>query len=110
MRSTTPLTEGSVHDSNKILRHSSPRLLYASSLSLRSLSCLERKSAAVGTHHQAGQFDVAVSAGGSGPGHGTQFAGMAPQVFPSHDAAWTQDRQGCHGAQTGDSVVLDDAP
>jgi hypothetical protein len=26
------------------------------------------------------------------------------------DAAWTQDGEGSHGAETGDSAVLDDAP
>src|SRR5215831_7228535 len=47
---------------------------------------------------------------GSGPGHGTQSARMAPQVCAFNDAAWTQDRKGRHGAQASDSVVLDDAP
>src|SRR5215469_5399233 len=37
------------------------------------------ESATVGTHHQAGELDIAFSAGGSGPGHGTQPAGMAPK-------------------------------
>ena len=31
---------------------------------------IQRKPQAVGSHHEAGQFDVALSAGGSGAGHG----------------------------------------
>ena len=38
---------------------------------------LQRESATAGTHHQAGEFDVAFLAGGSGAGHGAQRAGMA---------------------------------
>ena len=38
---------------------------------------IERQSATLGSHHQTGKFDVALSAGGSGAGHGAQCAGMA---------------------------------
>src|SRR5215469_13479059 len=68
------------------------------------------KSATAGTHHQAGKFDVAFSAGRGSPGHGTQPARMAPQVCALDDATWAQDGEGRNGAQTGDSAVLDDAP
>src|SRR5262249_31150057 len=37
------------------------------------------ESATTGTHYQAGEFNVAFSAGRSGPGHGTQPARLAPQ-------------------------------
>src|SRR5579872_1382633 len=70
----------------------------------------QRKSTTAGTHHQAGEFDVAFSAGGSGPGHSAQSPGMAPQVCALDDAAWTQDCEGSDGTTTGGSVVLDDAP
>ena len=68
------------------------------------------ESATAGTHPPTGEFDVAFSAGGSGPGHGTQFARMAPQVCALDDAAWTQDGEGRDGAATSGSVVLDNAP
>jgi len=67
------------------------------------------KSATAGTHHQAGEFDVAFSAGGSGPGHGTRPAGMARQVYALDDAASAQNGEGCDGAATSGSVVLDGA-
>jgi hypothetical protein len=38
---------------------------------------VQRKSAALGSHHQTREFAGALSAGGSGPGHGAQLAGMA---------------------------------
>ncbi len=38
---------------------------------------VQRKPAAVGTHHQARQFDDAFPAGGGGTSHGAQSAGMA---------------------------------
>jgi hypothetical protein len=70
----------------------------------------QRESATTGTHYQAREFDTALSAGGSGPGHSAQPAGMAPQVCALNDEASAQDRQGRNGAETGDSAVLDDAP
>ena len=69
---------------------------------------LQRESATAGTHHQAGEFDVALFAGGSGAGHSAQRAGVAQQVLPPDDATRTENRQGRHGAQTGGSSVLDD--
>ena len=63
--------------------------------------------ATAGTYHQTGEFDVALLVGGSGPGHGAQPSAMAQQVFPPDDAARTKDRQGCHGAETRHSFVLD---
>ena len=68
------------------------------------------ESATARTHYQAGEFDVAFSAGGGGPGHGTQFARMALQVCALDDAAWTQDGEGRDGAATSGPLVLDDAP
>ena len=68
------------------------------------------ESATAGAHHQAGELEVAFPAGGSSSGHGTQSAGMAPQVCALNDAAWPQDREGRDGAATSDSAVLDDAP
>ena len=38
---------------------------------------IERRSATVGTHHQAGEFVVAVPAGRSGADHGAQRSGVA---------------------------------
>ena len=70
----------------------------------------QRESATAGAYHQAGQFDVAFLAGGSGAGDGAQPAGVAQQVSPPDDAARTEDRQGRHGPQAGGSSVLDDAP
>ena len=70
----------------------------------------QRKSATAGTHHQAGEFHIAFSAGGIGSGHGTQPARVAPQVCTLNDAAWTQDGKGSNGAQASGSAVLDDAP
>ena len=68
---------------------------------------LEWQSAATGAHHQTGEFDVALLAGGSGSGHSAQPSGMAQQVFPSDDASGPEDRQGCHGTAVGHSFVLD---
>jgi hypothetical protein len=68
------------------------------------------KSATVGTHHQAGKFDVTLPAGGSGPDHDPQHAGMAPQAYALNNVAWAQDSEGFDAAATGRPVVLDDAP
>ena len=57
------------------------------------------ESATAGAHHQAGELEVAFPAGGSSSGHGTQSAGMAPQVCALNDAAWPQDREGRDGAR-----------
>src|SRR5271169_2103717 len=71
---------------------------------------LERKSATAGPYHQAGEFDIAFFAGGSGAGDGAQPAGVAQQVSPSDDATRPQDCQGRNGPQAGGPSVLDDAP
>src|SRR5208282_1720130 len=47
---------------------------------------VQRESAAAGAHHQAGEFDGALSAGGSSPGDGAEFAGVAQSVLPSDGA------------------------
>ena len=59
------------------------------------------------TYHQAGEFDIALLAGGSSPGHGAQHPGMAQQVLSPSDAAGTEDRQGRDGAETRRLPVLD---
>ena len=50
---------------------------------------VERKPATAGAYHQAGEFDDALSAGGSGAGHGAQRARVAQQVLPPDAAART---------------------
>ena len=70
---------------------------------------LQRESPALGTHHQAGQFDRALPAGGGGAGHGTQPAGVAQRIFSSGAAARTEDRESCDGPPAGRATVLDDA-
>ena len=70
---------------------------------------VQRESAAAGPHHQAGQFDRALPAGGGGAGDGAQPAGVAQQIFSSGAAARTEDRESCHGPSVGRAVVLDDA-
>ena len=65
---------------------------------------------AVGTYHQARQFDIVLPAGGGGAGHGAQSSGMAQPMLSPHDAARAKDRQGCYGAAVGYLSVLDDAP
>src|SRR5271170_1153597 len=66
---------------------------------------LQRESPAPGTHHQAGQFDRALSAGGGGTGDGTQPAGVAQQVLSSGAAARTENCESRHGPPAGCSVV-----
>src|ERR1039458_9117902 len=66
--------------------------------------------ATAGAYHQTGEFDVALPAGGSGPGDGAQPAGVAQQVSPPDDATRTEDRQGRDGSQASGPFVLDDAP
>src|SRR5437763_15628224 len=68
---------------------------------------VQRGPAETGTHQQARQCAAPVSAGGSSAGHGPQPSGVAQQVLPSGHAAWTEDRQGSDGAQTGGASVLD---
>jgi transposase len=58
---------------------------------------IQRGPATAGAHHQTGQLAVALLAGGSGPSHGAQRPGVAPQVFPPGPAAGTEDCQGRHG-------------
>ena len=70
---------------------------------------VQRESPAPGTHHQAGQFDRALPAGGGGAGHGAQPAGVAQQIFSSGAAARTQDCESRDGSSLGRAVVLDDA-
>ena len=68
---------------------------------------VQRPSAAAGAYHQAGEFDVAFFAGGSGTGDGAQPAGVAQQVSPPDAAARTQNRKGSDGPQASGSTVLD---
>jgi len=68
---------------------------------------IEWQSATVRSHHQTRELDIALLAGGSGPGDGAQRAGMAQSVLPSGDAPGTKDGEGGDGAPTGDSFVLD---
>ena len=70
---------------------------------------LQRKSPALGTYHQARQFDLALSAGGSGTSDGAQLAGVAQQIFSSGAASRTQDCESRDGPPVGRAVVLDDA-
>ena len=70
---------------------------------------VERESAPAGPYHEAGQLHVALLVGGSGPSYSPQHPGMAQPIFPSEDAAGTENRQGSDGAKTGGSFVLDDA-
>jgi len=79
----------------------------ASHLGLVPLEKSSRESATTGAYHQAGEFDVAFPAGGSGTSDGAEPSRMAQQVFPLDNAPGPKDRQGCHGAQTGHSFVLD---
>src|SRR5579859_2874407 len=82
----------------------------ASYVGLVSRGEVQRRPTSTGTHQQARQRAAAVSAGGSGAGHGAQPAGVAQQVLPSGHAAWTEDRQSSHGAEAGGASVLDVAP
>src|ERR1039458_1348050 len=66
--------------------------------------------ATAGAHHQTGEFDVALPAGGSGAGHSAQRARVEQPVLPPGDATRTEDCQGRNGPQAGGSFVLDDAP
>src|SRR5262249_16702863 len=68
---------------------------------------IQRETATLGAHHETRKFHLALSTGGSGPGHGTQRAGMAQQVFPSGTAAWKKDRQSSNGAPISHPTVLD---
>ena len=68
---------------------------------------VQRRSSSTGTHQQARQRAAAVSAGGSGAGHGAQSAGVAQQVLPPRHATGTQDREGSDGAKAGGASVLD---
>jgi len=54
-----------------------------------------------------GNFAIALPAGGSGTGDGTQRPGMAQQVFPPSDATRKENREGRHGPEAGGSSVLD---
>jgi hypothetical protein len=61
-------------------------------------------------HQQTGQLTASLSAGRSGPGHGTQPAALAQQVLPPRHAPGTKDREGSDGPKAGGSPVLDVAP
>src|ERR1700757_2972847 len=65
------------------------------------------QSPTLGSHHQARKFDVALSVGGSGPGHRAQLAGVAQSKLPSDDAPGTEDGKGGNGSPTRPSFVLD---
>jgi len=71
---------------------------------------VKRRAPAAGPHQQARQRAAAVSAGGSGAGHGAQPAGGAPSVLSSCHAAGKEDCQGSDGAKAGGTSVLDVAP
>ena len=68
---------------------------------------VQRQSATLRAYHQAGEFDDALSAGGSGTGHGSQLAGVAQPVLPSDDAPGTEDSEGSDGPPLSHSFVLD---
>jgi hypothetical protein len=68
------------------------------------------ESAAAGAHYQAGEFDGALSAGGSSSGDRAEFAGVAQSVLPSDGAPRTEDGESGDGAPLGDPFVLDVAP
>src|ERR1700722_18570088 len=69
----------------------------------------EREPATTRTYHETRQHTVAFPAGGSSASDGAQPPGMAQPVCPPDDEAGTENRQGRHGAETGSSLVLDDA-
>src|SRR5439155_22412276 len=50
---------------------------------------------------------AALSAGGSGPGHGPHGPRLAAPVSPPGHATRETDRQGSHGAETSGSTLLD---
>ena len=60
---------------------------------------VQRRSATAGPHQQTGQRSVALSAGGSGAGHGAQRSAMAQPVLSPGHAARTEDRQSRDGAK-----------
>ena len=62
---------------------------------------VQRRSAATGTHQQAGQRAAPVSAGGSSAGHGTKPTAVAQSILPPGDAARTEDCQSGNGAKAG---------
>src|ERR1700746_1054804 len=68
---------------------------------------IQWESAATRTHHQTGEFDVALPAGGGGPGHGAQLAGVAQPVLPSDDASGTENSKSGQGPPFSHSFVLD---
>src|SRR5438132_2333821 len=68
---------------------------------------VQRRSAPIGTHQQTRQLTASLSAGRSGPGHGTQPAALAQQVLPPRHAPGTKDREGSDGPKAGGSPVLD---
>ena len=71
---------------------------------------VQRRSAPAGTHQQARQRAAALSAGGSGAGHGAQSAGVAQQVLSSRYATWKKDCESSDGAKVSGASVLDVAP
>src|SRR5215510_2440843 len=58
------------------------------------------ESATLGSHHQTGEFVVALSVGRSGPSHGTESVGVAQPVLPPGDAAGTEN------GESGDGTPL----
>src|SRR5712692_11274297 len=56
---------------------------------------------------QTRQLSVALPASGSGSGYGPHRSRLAPPVSTLGIATGTTDRQGGHGSETSDSIVLD---
>ena len=75
-----------------------------------SVGRIQRRSPPTRTHQQTRQLTVALSAGGSGPGHGAQPPAVAQQVLPPLHAPRTKDREGSDGSKAGGASVLDVAP
>src|SRR6201997_1957162 len=67
----------------------------------------QRRTAAAGTHQQAGQFVCAFSAGGSGPECGPERCRVGPLLSPAGGAQTSRAGQGGSGPQAGSEVVPD---
>jgi hypothetical protein len=76
----------------------------------RAAGKIQRESTAIGSHHETGEFDVALSSGGSGTSYCAQRSQLAEQIFSFADAPRPKNRQGGDGPAIGDLLVLDVAP
>ncbi len=65
------------------------------------------RQAAAGAYQQAGQFVVALLAGGGGPSGGPHQLGVERSLHPPVDAEAQEHCQGGAGRKAGDSIVLD---